>query len=32
VTNGMRPSPTTIVVAVVTLAILLVSAVWALLV
>lgn len=31
-TNGMRPNPTTVVVAVVTLAIVLVSVVWALLV
>jgi hypothetical protein len=32
VTSGMRPNPTTVVVAVVTLALLLVSVVWALLV
>jgi hypothetical protein len=32
VTNGMRANPTTVVVAVVTLAIVLVSVVWALLV
>ena len=31
-TSGMRPNPTTVVVAVVTLAIVLVSVVWALLV